>query len=54
MEFLKASGYFGRWRTIDVTKMVSLLPVESLVAISSNDSGGGKLRVRKSLNFRND
>lgn len=35
-------------------KMVSLLPVESLVAISSKDSGGGKLRVRKSLNFRYD
>ena len=35
-------------------KMVSLLPVESLVAISSKDSGGGKLRERKSLNFRND
>ena len=28
-------------------KMVSLLPVESLVAISSKDSGGGKLRERK-------
>ena len=35
-------------------KMVSLLPVESLVAISSKDSVGGKLRVRKSLNLRND
>ena len=35
-------------------KMVSVLPVESLVAISSKDSGRGKLRVRKSLNFRND
>ena len=34
-------------------KMVSLLPVESLEAISSRDSGGGKLRERKSLNFRN-
>ena len=33
-------------------KMVSLLPVESLVAISSKDSGGGKLRERKSLNFK--
>ena len=30
--------------------MVSWLPVESLVAISSKDSVGGKLRVRKSLN----
>ena len=35
-------------------KMVSLFPVESLVAMSSKDSGGGKLRVWKSLNFRND
>ena len=35
-------------------KMVSLLPVESLVDISSKDSGGDKLRERKSLNFRND
>ena len=35
-------------------KMVSLLPVENSVAISSKDSGGGELRVRKSLNFRND
>ena len=36
-------------------KIVSLLPVESLVAMrSSKDSGGGKLRVRKSLNFRYD
>ena len=35
-------------------KMVSLLPVESLVAISSKDSGGDKLREWKSLNFRND
>ena len=26
-------------------KMVSLLPVESLVAISSKDSGGGKLYI---------
>ena len=34
--------------------MVSFLPVGSLVAISSKDSGGGKLRVRKRLNFRND
>ena len=34
-------------------KMVSLLPVESLVTISSKDSGGDKLRERKSLNFRN-
>ena len=35
-------------------KIVSLLPVESLVAIGSKDSGGGKLRVRKSLNFKYD
>ena len=35
-------------------KMVSLLPVESLVAISSKDSGGDRLRERKSLNFRNE
>ena len=35
-------------------KMVSLLPVESLVVMSSNDSGEEKLRERKSLNFRND
>ena len=34
-------------------KMVSLLPVESLVAMSSKDSGGDKLRERKSLSFRN-
>ena len=35
-------------------KMVSLLPVESLVAISLKDSGGDKLRERKSLNFKNE
>ena len=35
-------------------KMVSLWQVESLVAISSKDPSGGKLRVRKSLNFRNN
>ena len=35
-------------------KMASLLPVEGIVAISSKDSGGGKLRVRKNLNFRYD
>ena len=35
-------------------KMVSLLPVERLVAISLKDSGGGKLRQQKSLNFKND
>ena len=35
-------------------KIVSLLPVESVVAMSSKNSGGGKLRVRKSLNFRYD
>ena len=35
-------------------KIVSLLPVESLVAISSKDSGGERLRERRSLNFRND
>ena len=34
-------------------KMVSLWPVESLVAISSKDSGGDKLREQKSSNFRN-
>ena len=33
-------------------KMVSLLPVESLVAISSKDSGLGKLRERKSFEFQ--
>ena len=35
-------------------KMVSLLPVESLVVMSSKDSGGEKFRERKTLNFRND
>ena len=30
------------------------MPVESLVVMSSKDSGGEKLRERKSLNFRND
>ena len=28
-------------------KMVSLLPVESLVAISSKDSGGNKMRINE-------
>ena len=35
-------------------KMVSLLPVESLVAMSSKDSGGDRLRARKSLNFKKE
>ena len=35
-------------------KMVSLLPVESLVAIRSKVSGVDELRERKSLNFRHD
>ena len=39
-----------RRRTIDFKDSL----VESLVAISSTDSGGDKLRERKSLNFRND
>ena len=32
-------------------KMVSLLPVESLVVMSSKDSGGEKFRERKTLNI---
>ena len=35
-------------------KMVSLLPVESIVAISSKESGRDRLQERKSLNLRND
>ena len=32
-------------------KIVSLLPVESLAAISSKDSGGGKLRLESAEKF---
>ena len=35
-------------------EVTSLLPVESLVAISSKDLGRDKLQEWKSLNFRND
>ena len=35
-------------------KMVSLLPVESLVAISSKDLFEDELSVQKSLNLRNE
>ena len=33
-------------------KIVSLLPVESLVAMSSKDSGGGKLRGAEKFEFQ--